>query len=70
MIILSNLTGSVMKYCIMRHFIWVVTVCQITHFGDSGLQRVNMKKLLNDKTEKWHAPSIGVDQPWHPYSLI
>ena len=30
-----------MKCCSMRHFIWVFTVCQSTHLGVSGLQRVN-----------------------------
>ena len=35
-----------MKCRTMRHFIWVFTVCQSTHFGVSGLQRVNGKNLF------------------------
>ena len=28
----------------MQHFIWVFTVCQSTHLGVSGLQRVKLEK--------------------------
>ena len=31
-----------MKCCIRHYFIWVFTVCQSTHLGVSGLQRVKM----------------------------
>ena len=27
----------------MRHFIWVFTVCQCTHLGDTSIQRVKTK---------------------------
>ena len=39
---LSLYTGS---HNIMRHFIWVFTICQSTRLGVSNIQRVNVVKL-------------------------
>ena len=32
-----------MKCCIMQHFIWVFTVCQITRLRGSGAQTLNIR---------------------------
>ena len=41
LILSSQTVQTLMKCCIMQHFIWVFTVCQSTHLGVSFLQRVN-----------------------------
>ena len=41
------ISADPMKFCIFWHFIWVLTVCQSTLWGVSGIQRVKIEPLLD-----------------------
>ena len=53
-----------MKCSVMRHAIWVFTVCQSTRLEFCGLQRVKYANswllLLNGQVESSHASLIGM----------